>query len=155
MDYLAYSASRYPLGFNFTLALTSSAPLRPTNSPTLASPNDPVDNRRDLMVHPTANSAPRPRYVIVRKRVYVPPRDELDSPDRFFEPAYENTEEKLRAQASYKEFFGRYYSTLPVFEERLLGPCIVLALVNFFGVVACLIDSWSCYAFGEWFICKN
>ena len=101
------------------------------------------------MVRPTANKTPRPRYAIVRKRLYVPPRDELDTSDVFFEPVFSYTEEKLRAQAFYKQFSGLYYSARPVTEKQLSCPAVVLALAHCIGIVVCILSSRRLRAFGE------
>ncbi|KAF8603196.1 hypothetical protein BDV93DRAFT_607024 [Ceratobasidium sp. AG-I] len=136
LDHPTYVTPHSSIGFNLTLptsSLTSLTSLTPLTSTCSAA------NHCELMVHPTASKTLRPRYAIVRKRMYVPPRDNLDSSDLFFEPAYENTEEKLRSQAFYKQFFGRYYSMHPVAEERLSNPSVVLALVDCIGIFVCLL----------------
>lgn len=148
----AVLASGSPFGFNSTpAALPSTSPASTTYSILLPATVSKVEFKA-LMIHPTANKRTRPRYVVVRKRIYFPPRDDLDEPTHFFEPIPENIEEKRQAHRFYKEFFGRLVSMPPVPEEQLRSSSLALALLNIFGLVVCFVYDTRRRTHGEYIL---
>ncbi|KAF8603192.1 hypothetical protein BDV93DRAFT_174501 [Ceratobasidium sp. AG-I] len=85
----------------------------------------------DLMLHPTLAKALRPRYVIVRGRVYVPPRSTLDDLDNYFEPV---------VGAPLAFFCVTRPSSNPlIIEERLWTSVLLVTLLNCLGIVVVFI----------------
>lgn len=136
VDYQLPNDSAYRSTLNFrayTSPLIYPSPLSAPLSPAI----NPHEGHTDLIVHPTMAKVARPRYVMVRGRVYIPPRSALDNLDNWFEPIIEKPLVFL--------YSGRISLIYPVAKEGLWSLGLVVVLLNFLGVtvtILCASKPW-------------